>query len=96
MLLTIVAIEGLMSDKKEEDKFKHLLNDSLVIYQKLMVSEISGNELDQLKVHIKEYLTLFKKTIGPLQIMHSRIGLKLTKFHVYCILIILSKNLVHH
>ena len=61
MSFTIISLEGLISDKKDEEKFKHLLNDSLVIYQKLMVSEISSFEIYQLKSDIQKYLTLFKK-----------------------------------
>ena len=39
MLLTILAIDGLMKSKTVELKFKQLLNDSLILYQKLMVEK---------------------------------------------------------
>ena len=46
-----------------------------------MVHQLTETDVVSLEITIKEYLTMFKKIIGPLQIMRSRVGLKLTKFH---------------
>ena len=81
ILLTLVAIDGLMSSVTEEKKFCLLLNNSLVLYQSLMVEKITTSEVTSLEMKIKNYLIMFKQVIGPLQIMKSRVGLKLTKFH---------------
>ena len=81
LLLTLVAIYGLMSSKIEEKNFQLLLNKSLVLYQLLMVHQLTETDVISLDNTIKEYLTMFKNIIGPLQIMRSRVGLKLTKCH---------------
>ena len=46
-----------------------------------MVEKITDTELIGLEKRIKKYLLSYKKLVGPLQIMKSRVGLKLTKFH---------------
>ena len=46
-----------------------------------MVNRITDNELSVLERKIEQYLKNFKTIIGPLQIMRSNVGLKLTKFH---------------
>ena len=46
-----------------------------------MVQQFTETDVISLENTIKEYLTMFKKIIGPSQIMKSRVGLKLTKFH---------------
>ena len=81
VLLTMICIDGLMSSASEENKFRLLLNDSLVLYKSLMVNRITDNELSVLERKIEQYLKKFKTIIGPLQIMRSNVGLKLTKFH---------------
>ena len=81
VLLTILALDGLMSTQEEERKYQRLLNDSLILYQSLMVDKLTHSEINSLERTIKEYLVSYKKLIGPLQIMKSIVGLKLTKFH---------------
>ena len=81
ILLKFFALDGLMKNENEEKLFKKLLNDILFLYQKLMVSSISNTELNLLHERIQKYMALYKKIIGSLQIMKSRVGLKLTKFH---------------
>ena len=81
VLLTILALDGLMSTQEEERKFQRLLNESLILYQSLMVDRLTHTEINRLERRIKEYLISYKKIIGPLQIMKSQVGLKLTKFH---------------
>ena len=46
-----------------------------------MVHQLTETDVISLENTMKEHLTMFKKIIGPLQIMKSRGGLKLTKFH---------------
>lgn len=81
VLLTMICIDGIMSSASEENKFRLLLNNSLVLYKSLMVNQITDNELSVLERKIEQYLKNFKTIIGPLQIMRSNVGLKLTKFH---------------
>lgn len=58
-----------------------MLNDSLVLYHLLMVNKINQSQLSDLERKITKDLVNYKKIIGPLQIMKSNVGLKLTKFH---------------
>ena len=81
VLLTMIYIDGLMSTASEEQDFRLLMNDGLVLYRSLMVNRITQNELSDLKNKNKKYLIYFKKILGQLQIMKSNVGLKLTKFH---------------
>ena len=57
LLLTFVALDGLMSSKIEERNFQLLLNKSLVIYQSLMVHQLTETDVVSLEITIKEYLT---------------------------------------
>ena len=61
--------------------FRSMLNDSLVLYHLLMVNKINQSQLSDLERKITKDLVNYKKIIGPLQIMKSNVGLKLTKFH---------------
>lgn len=81
VLLTILALDGLMTNNREEIKFHKVLNDSLILYQLLMVTKITESEISVLKNKIKDYLRAYKSLVGPLQIMKSRVGLKISKFH---------------
>ena len=46
-----------------------------------MVDTLTHSEVISLEKLIKDYLTSYKKIVGPLQIMKSRVGLKISKFH---------------
>ena len=69
LLLTFVALDGLMSSKIEERNFRLLLNKSLVLYQSLMVHQLTETDVVSLESTIKEYLAMFKK-IGKLNKLH--------------------------
>ena len=53
ILLTMIAIDGLMSTASKEEEFRLLLNNSLVLYQSLMVNKINQNELSDLEKDLK-------------------------------------------
>ena len=66
--------------------------------QSNFISEVDGwtNEkkyLIRLDKIIKEYLMAYKKLVFPLQIMKTRVGLNLTKFHCLLHMVYLSDNM---
>ena len=60
MLLTMICIDGLMSIASEEQEFRLLLNNSLVLYQSLMINWINQNELSYLEIKIKNIWLISK------------------------------------
>ena len=60
IILTLVAIDGLMPTLREEKKFRLLINNSLVLYQSLMVEKITVSGVTSLEKTIKDYLIMFK------------------------------------
>ena len=84
VMLTIVALKGLLHEKVPEDAHKDIIRLfwwMLVLNEMMNEKENTSSMLLLLHERIKEFLILYKKVLGPISSAVSSTGLRKVKFH---------------